>query len=110
MTCFQIAICDDRESDLSRVHSLLKRYLEDRALRADIDLFSCGEALAISPYIADYDVVLLDVKMPGVNGIDTAYALRKVNGNAILVYISEFADFAQMGYEVQAFRCLTKRH
>ena len=105
----RFAICDDQEMDLGKVYINLKKYLDKHLLNVEIDLFSRGEAFVSSPHIADYDLVLLDVNMERINGIDVARELRKINQKAVLMYISELAEFARMGYEVQAFRAIPHR-
>lgn len=105
----RFAVCDDQENDLEKIYIKLRKYLDKHLLSVKIDLFSRGDALTSSPHIADYDLVLLDVNMERINGIDVARELRKINQKAVLMYISELAEFARMGYEVRAFRYILKQ-
>lgn len=81
----RFAICDDQEIDLGKVYVNLKKYLDKHLLNVEIDLFSRGEALVLSPHIADYDLVLLDVNMESAalikqqmeNQVKTTQALMK---------------------------------
>ena len=56
----------------------------------------------------DYDILLLDVEMGKLNGIDLAKQLRARNSRAQIVFITGYPDFIAEGYEVSALHYLMK--
>lgn len=55
-----------------------------------------------------YDIALLDIDMGETNGIELARKLRAENGNIVIIFITNFIQYAPEGFEVQAFRYLLK--
>ena len=56
----------------------------------------------LESYTKDYDLVFLDVEMPGLNGIETAKELRHMDSNVVIMFITNMAQYAIHGYEVEA--------
>ena len=54
------------------------------------------------------DLVLLDYEMPGMNGMETAKALRKMDAAVILIFVTNLTQYAIMGYEVDALSYILK--
>lgn len=55
-----------------------------------------------------YDIALLDIDMGETNGIELAKKLRAENENIVIIFITNFIQYAPEGFEVQAFRYLLK--
>lgn len=55
-----------------------------------------------------YDLVFLDIEMPGVNGITLARNIRERSENVYIVFLTAHIEYALEGYEVNALRYLTK--
>lgn len=103
----RIAICDDEQECIDRLLALIHRYFTDKPITPELFLFDDPVFFSESALTA-YDIVFLDANMGEISGIGAAKALRKVNTNAVLVYISAFVEYAPMGYGVDAFRYLMK--
>ncbi len=56
----------------------------------------------------EYQFLLLDVVMDGLNGIELAARLRKKGNQVPIIFVSSYEDYALMGYEVEAVRYLAK--
>lgn len=103
-----IAVCDDEEIQ----RSLLKGYLEawaeagGHALR--ISLFSTGRQFLESLKETRFDIVLLDIQMPDMDGMSAAKALRETDGQTGIFFVTGYEDYLVQGYEVEAFRYLLK--
>ena len=104
----RIAICDDEQVCVDRLCTLIGAYCTGRRLICDCQTFTDPLVFGASD-LASYDMVFLDANMGQVDGIAAAKALREVNRNAILVYISGFVEYAPLGYRVDAFRYLMKQ-
>lgn len=104
-----VAICDDNEKQLKTISALLAEY---QALRPDVPMrmsrFSNGESLIACTKSVAFDLYILDVLMPGVNGIDVGLRLREMGAAGEIIYLSASRDFAVESYQAQAFFYLLK--
>lgn len=105
-----VAVCDDEPS----VRRELISQSTDYFAYADIDgrfaEFSDGESLlaAYQNHTADFQIVLLDIKMRDLNGISAAKVLRTYDADALIVFVTASAEYVFRGYEVKAFRYVLK--
>jgi CheY-like chemotaxis protein len=72
--------------------TILKRALERRHLRVD-GAMSGAEALDAASK-RQYDLVLMDLQMPGMNGLETTAAMRKLPGYDTVPILALTADFS----------------
>ena len=68
------------------------------------DLFKCF----FFKNIAQYGILFLDIDLGKESGIDLARKMRKMNPEAVLIFVTNFSEYAPEGYEVDAFRYLAK--
>ena len=105
----RLAVCDDEPAFCAQAAEWTREILQQEGLEADIDRFDSARALldAMDAGTA-YDVLLLDVMMDGMDGMDLAAALR-ARGQALpIIFISSNREMALRGYEVSAARYLAK--
>lgn len=102
----RVAICDDEDMQLS----LTKKNLElaYKSLDMIVDTYTSGADLLNAVNSVSYDLILLDIEMPEMNGIDIAKELRKKENNTEIVFLTSHVEYALEGYEVNALRYLTK--
>ncbi|CEN23326.1 LytR family DNA-binding response regulator [[Clostridium] sordellii] len=100
-----IVICDDEEIYRKTLTNYLDCMLEKGSYK--ITEFSNGETL-INKYPSKVDILLLDVQMDGINGLDAARKIREIDTQVSIIFTTAFSDFMQKGYEVRAFRYLLK--
>jgi DNA-binding LytR/AlgR family response regulator len=107
---YKIAICDDEKVFYEAHEKICREILERLHIAYEINLYQSGEDFlrAVSKYKKRYDVILLDVIMSGMNGIDLAKEIRKVDKEAAIVFITSHVDFALKGYDVHALHYLLK--
>lgn len=103
----RIALCDDDENVRSTLANLAARFSRETGAPLNTYAFEDGESLLRSN-TADYDVLFLDIQMPGLDGMQTARRLRSFNRDIRLVFVTDYEQYAIEGYEVQAFRFLKK--
>ncbi len=102
----KIAICDDDNSQVEFTSYLINSIKAD--VNFEIMTVLSGEELLSMKGIKDLDIVFLDIEMNGINGIETAKEIRKLNKNAIIVFITGYKDYALEAYDLKAFHYLIK--
>ncbi len=105
---FHIALCDDDARQIQLTHKLLDNYLSLRGVAAKIWEFSNGQALLNAMYDETFDLYLLDIVMPEMDGIDLGMELRKSDENGVIIYLTTSPDFALQGYQTKAASYLLK--
>lgn len=103
----KIAICDDDMADRAALARLLEEYIHSKNYHIKIDEFSNGEAF-LSEDISVYDLVILDIYMDGINGIETAKKLVRSNPRTRIIFCSSSNAYAAESYDLEALRYLTK--
>lgn len=101
-----IAVCDDERAFAARTVKLINDIV-DYSSCSYTECYS-GEELINKHITIHFDIIFLDVEMNGMNGIDTAKEIRKMDSNVIIVFLTNYQEFAIKGYEVRAYRYLVK--
>ena len=105
----KIAITDDITADAEYVAALVKRWAESAGHTASTSTFLSGEELLFHyEDQRDFDILLLDIEMGGMNGVELAKNIRRENDTVQIVFITGFPDFMAEGYEVSALHYLMK--
>lgn len=106
----RIALCDDDEKHLNQAAALLAAYLKVRPrLNGQVECFQSGSALlAKAESAGGFDLYILDILMPGLNGIETGRLLRALGEGGEILYLTSSNDFAADSYDVRAFFYLLK--
>jgi len=107
MVLIRIAIVEDEPTERDRIKVYLEEIAQEDQTQFDIEQYSSGMAFVMSG-MKDYDLVLMDIDMPNLNGIETAKALRKVDQSATLIFVTNMAQYAISGYEVNAVDFILK--
>ena len=102
----RIAVCDDEELFRIEFKSVLDKVLINAEY--NIDTFSGGSSLYEAFLKNPFDLVFLDIEMPGIDGITLAKRLRAVSENVQIVFLTSHIEYALEGYEVNALRYLVK--
>ncbi|MBO5474348.1 MAG: response regulator transcription factor [Lachnospiraceae bacterium] len=106
----RIAICDDIYEARLQLRSLLERILERRGIQSSFVEFSAGERLLkfLQNHMGEVDLLFLDMKMMGMDGMETAERIRAYDENIGIVFVTSFADRVFDGYAVGALGYLMK--
>ncbi|MDE7283863.1 MAG: LytTR family DNA-binding domain-containing protein [Lachnospiraceae bacterium] len=98
----QIAVCDDeKETRDIFTEKIRKLYPE-----ADLSLYQSGEEMLLSD--KEPDILLLDIQMPGKDGMETAKELRRKNKKVIIIFVTALDDYVFQAFDVGAFHYLVK--
>ena len=102
----RIAVCDDEKRFVRDFTEIVGRLY--KSLDIIVDEFSDGGALIRSFSTKSYDIVFLDIEMPGMDGISVAKRIREQSEDVYIVFLTGHIEYAIKGYEVNALRYLTK--
>ena len=101
------AIVEDSPRELEHLKECLARYSAERDIPLETTAF--GDAASfLEHYRADYDIVFMDIELPGINGMEAAHRLREIDRQVILIFVTNMAQFAVKGYEVDALDYIIK--
>ncbi len=104
-----IAICDDSKQERQILAALFKRYQELHATPLQIHIFQNGFSLldAIDQG-KRFDITILDILMPGENGIEIARNIRASGTDTEIIFLTSSPEYAVDSYEVKAQNYLLK--
>lgn len=102
----KVAICDDEIIELNNT----KKQLEEayKSLDLLVHTFNDGNKLLEAIEKTNYDLVILDIEMPTIDGLAVAKKLRELGEKTAIVFLTSHVEYALKGYEVNALRYLTK--
>ncbi len=105
----KLAICDDEASQRDYLFNIITFWAKKN--RHLIEIKQYEEA---SPFLFDYseekdfDILLLDIEMPGMNGIELAKAVRRGNSTVQIIFITGYYEYFSDGFDVSALHYLIK--
>ncbi|MDD2971204.1 MAG: LytTR family DNA-binding domain-containing protein [Lachnospiraceae bacterium] len=109
----QIAICDDNFEETTHITHILEQYqLQRKAPHTEVffscDIFHNAADLLTSMSRKSYQILFLDILMPGLNGMDAAHRIRSFDQHLEIIFISSSPEYALEGYSVHARHYLIK--
>ncbi len=104
----KIAICDDEKQFMDAICPLLKQWAARNSIKLTLHCFTNGDDLIAAHRNICMDLIILDIIMPLLNGMDTARELRKDNPTIPIIFLTSAREFAVESYEVKAFHYLIK--
>lgn len=104
---YHIAIVEDEKEYAEQLQVFLRQYEEEHNLRFKVTVFHDGVEI-LKAYQPVYDLILLDIEMPEVNGMDAANQIRNMDQDVVMMFITNIASYAIRGYEVGALDYVMK--
>lgn len=104
---YHIAIVEDEAAFAVQLQEYLKQYEGENDVRFKISVFGDGAEI-LENYQPLYDIILLDIEMPKVNGMKAAEQIRAQDADVTLMFITNMANYAIRGYEVGALDFVMK--
>ena len=103
------AICEDEPAQAAETARLLQEWAARHGEPAALSVFPSAEALRFRwEEEQDWDLLVLDIQMPGENGMDLARALRAGGFRGAILFLTAVPDFMAQGYDVEALHYLLK--
>lgn len=107
VSMYHIAIVEDESDFSAQLQSYLAQYSDEQGIRFKVSVFHDGMEI-LEGYEPVYDVILMDIEMPNMNGMDAAAQIRLVDPDVVMMFITNVASYALRGYEVGALDFVMK--
>lgn len=102
-----ILIAEDEPQFSTLLSDYLQRFARENELSVYIEVFQNGAEM-MDKYRPKWDLLLLDVDMPGMDGFTVAEGIRKVDPDVAIIFITNLAQYAIRGYKVHALDYILK--
>ncbi|MEG1547444.1 MAG: LytTR family DNA-binding domain-containing protein [Clostridia bacterium] len=103
-----IAVCDDDLLELTRISSLLNTYRQEKNACLTYKTYLSAAELLSTIKNYQYDLLLLDIMMPGFTGIQAAQEIRTFDKSIKIMFFTSSPEYALDGYEVKAWDYILK--
>ena len=104
---YRIAVVEDDKNFVQELKKYLEQYALEEGQEFEILTFYDGAEI-LENYTPNYDLILLDIEMPKVNGMDAAERIREMDETVVLMFITNMAQYAIRGYSVGALDFVMK--
>lgn len=106
---YQIAVCDDEEEQGGVVGALILKWSRLSGHACQVRFYSSAEAFLFE-YQEDksFDILLLDIEMKEISGVELAKRIRRENRRMEIIFLTSHFEFIAEGYEVDALHYLMK--
>ena len=103
----KIAVVEDQTEVRESLCQFIRQYAGEQGLQAEMEPFADGAVIA-EGYQPGYDIIFLDVEMPRLGGFGAAERIRALDPDVVLVFVTNMAQYAIRGYEVDALDFVLK--
>lgn len=103
----RIGIVEDDSDSVDLLVGYLGRYEREHDEQFQVATFSDGAAI-VTGYRPNFDILLLDIEMPQLDGFSAAEQIRLVDPDVVIIFITNMAKYAIKGYEVDALSYVVK--
>lgn len=103
-----IAVVEDDDNAAETVKKYFERYGQSVNTLFNVTRFCDAETFLDKYRVAVYSIVLMDIDLPGISGLDAARRLRDKDDSVTLLFVTKMAQYAQKGYEVSALDFMIK--
>ena len=99
----EISVCDDEKAEREYLASLISRWAETAGHTVTVKDYSSAEQFLFEngEDVAS-DILLLDIQMKQIDGVQLARAVRSRNKTVQIVFITGFDEYVSLGYDVDA--------
>lgn len=104
---YRVAVVDDQAEERANLNAFLERFASERKLALTVSAFEDGESF-LRACENSFEIVLMDIEMQGIDGMETARRLRERDERVCLLFVTYMANYAVQGYGVRALDFLVK--
>ncbi len=102
----KVLVCDDEKIITDKVQNLLADIQKQYSI--EIDIVAVNDVLLVMKSNESYDIAIVDIEMPNVDGLALSEELKKRNSDAIVMILTSFSDYLDSAMRIQVFRYLSK--
>lgn len=103
----RIAIVEDDKNTELLIRDYINKYALESERKIDITSFGDGDEI-VENYKMEYDILLMDIQMQFMDGLTAARKIREQDPDVVIIFITNMAQYAIHGYEVNAFDYVLK--
>lgn len=103
----RVAIVDDEIKEIQCLSEHLEKYKKEFQYSIQVDTYFASFDF-LEDYCGQYDVVFLDIEMPGSDGLEVAREIRRKDQAVGIIFVTNMAQYAIKGYEVDAIDFIVK--
>ena len=103
----RIAVVEDSENDIKTMTEYIERYNAESDNDISFDVYTDG-AMLVESRNKTYDIIIMDIDMPLLDGMRAAEEIRKSDDEVIIIFVTSMAQYAIKGYEVGALDYILK--
>ena len=108
----KIAICDDEEKSVALHERIVKECLQSVGIGCEITTYTQSRNL-LYDIIDDaffYDLILLDIEMPGISGMEMPQKIKGYLPNVRIIFVTSHTEYAIDAFELSIFRYVPKNN
>ncbi len=102
-----VIILEDEDLAAEKLLSCLRRFEQNSEYSFKITRYDNAVKL-LEEYKADADIIFVDIQLPMINGMNAAHMIRKQDADVVIVFVTNLAQYAIEGYEVDAMDFVLK--
>lgn len=105
----RVAVVEDENEYREKIKEMINEYEQEYKKSIHLTVFSNGEEF-IEKYDKNnkWDIILMDIEMPNMDGMEAAQKVREIDKEVVIVFITNMAQYAIKGYEVDAVDFILK--
>lgn len=107
---YEIALCEDEQLFRTEQEKICRKILDKLNIEYNITL-SAGSSDFLKAFEAQerrFDLILLDIVMDGMSGMELAHIIREADKETTIIFITSTNEYALSGYDVRALHYLMK--
>lgn len=102
----KILVCDDNITITEQVNKLISDFERKYKIEFQVSIENSSEFILTRP--EQFDIAIVDVEMPSVNGIKLSKKLKSINPDAIVIILTSFQNYLDSAMRIHVFRYLSK--
>lgn len=103
----KVAVLDDTREDAERLLNYINQFQKEQECLIETDIYHASLDF-LEEYHSQYDVIFLDIEMPGEDGLKVAHEIRQKDIAVGIIFVTNIAQYAIHGYEVNAIDFIVK--